>query len=295
MNIPEVSIVIPTYNHARFINSALDSVRAQKFINWEVIVVNNFSADNTIELVQKYNDPRIRVVNFANQGIIAASRNYGIALASAPFVAFLDSDDLWYQEKLSYCLEKLAQGYDLVCHDEVWVGPGNRKREVQYGPEKRATFDGLLFDGNCVSTSAVVVRRTWLEKVNQFSTSTDYVTAEDYDLWLKLAFAGAKFGFINKVLGEYLIHHGGESRAVLRNMEAVMAVYSSHKKNLSGDLVSFRNRRREALIYYSGARGLQDAKNYWSAWPYFLKAIRCYPFVAKFYIAMALNFLLLRP
>lgn len=295
MNTTEVSIVIPTYNHARFINRALDSVRAQKFINWEVIVVNNFSADNTIELVQKYNDPRIRVVNFANQGIIAASRNYGIALTSAPFVAFLDSDDLWYQEKLSYCLEKLAQGYDLVCHDEVWVGPGNRKREVQYGPEKRATFDGLLFDGNCISTSAVVVRRTWLEKVNQFSTSSDYVTAEDYDLWLKLALAGAKFGFINKVLGEYLIHQGGESRAVLRNMEAVMAVYRLHKKNVSGSLIRSRNRRREALIYYSGARGLQDAENYWSAWPYFFKAIRCYPFVAKFYIAMALNLLLLRP
>jgi glycosyltransferase involved in cell wall biosynthesis len=68
---PRLSIVIPTYNHARFLRTALDSVRAQSLSDWEAIVVNNFSEDDTVAVVESYDDPRIRLVNFANNGIIA--------------------------------------------------------------------------------------------------------------------------------------------------------------------------------------------------------------------------------
>jgi len=70
-----VSIVIPTFNHAPLLNRALESVRQQTYQNWEAIVVNNFSTDNTIEVVESFKDPRIKLINFSNNGIIAASRN----------------------------------------------------------------------------------------------------------------------------------------------------------------------------------------------------------------------------
>ena len=77
---PFFSIVIPTYNHGHLIKRCLDSIVAQTYIHWEAIVVNNYSNDNTVEIVESYRDPRIRLVNNANHGIIAVSRNKGIEL-----------------------------------------------------------------------------------------------------------------------------------------------------------------------------------------------------------------------
>lgn len=289
MTNPIVSIVIPTYNHANFLRSALDSVIAQTIKDWEAIVVNNYSNDDTIEVIKSYKDPRIKFVNFANYGIIGSARNYGLSLASGTFIAFLDSDDLWYPEKLDSCLRMLQLGYDLVCHAEVWVGPGNNRRIVQYGPENKASYKNLLFNGNCLSTSAVVVRRSFLDLVGSFDESLNIITAEDYDLWLKLARAGARIGFLTKVLGEYRIHSENQSHAALRNMHAVMAVYHNHCKDLVGSVAISLKKRREAIIFYSCARSLQDNKQYYQAWIYFFKAIRCYPWIFKIYVAMIFN------
>ena len=98
-----VSVVVPTYNHARFIGDALRSVVAQTFGDWEAVVVNNFSTDDTVDVVRGIGDPRIRLVDFANHGIIAAGRNEGIRLATGDYVAFLDSDDAWHPGKLERC------------------------------------------------------------------------------------------------------------------------------------------------------------------------------------------------
>ena len=288
-NNPTVTVVIPTFNHAHFLRTALESIRAQTFGDWEAVVVNNFSEDDTIAVVESYDDPRIRLVNFANHGIIATARNYGLLLTQAPFVAFLDSDDFWYPEKLQRCMDKLTEGYDLVCHAEVWVGPGKRRRTVCYGPEARATYESLMLDGNCISTSAVVVRREFLERAGGFSVQPEFVTAEDYELWLKLARDGARIGFVDEVLGEYLIHGGNQSRAALRNMQAVMAVFEHHRSALEGGTSAGRLRRREALILYSGARGLQNSGQHRQAWPHFFKAVLRYPWVPRFYAAMLFN------
>ena len=77
-NQPFVTVVIPTFNHAKLLRRALDSVVAQTFDNWEAIVINNFSTDETIEVVESYQDDRIKLINFKNNGVIAASRNQGI-------------------------------------------------------------------------------------------------------------------------------------------------------------------------------------------------------------------------
>ncbi len=290
MTSPQVAVIIPTYNHARFLTGALNSVIGQTCSAWEAAVVNNLSQDNTIELVEAYRDPRIQVVNFANHGVIAASRNQGIALTQAPHIAFLDSDDHWYPEKLQKCLDKLSEGFDLVCHAEKWVGPGARTRVVFYGPESRASYDRLLYEGNCLSTSAVVVKRSFVEQVGGFSMSSEFITAEDYEFWLRLARAGARIGFVNDILGEYLIHDGNQSGAVLRNMEAVRAVIRHHFADMpDAQRQTWRERRRLAIATYGGARGLQDSGQHGAAWQYFLEALRQYPLLPKAYVAMALN------
>lgn len=291
---PRVSVVIPTYNHGRFIGRALASVCGQTFEDWEAIVVNNFSTDDTESVVAKIPDSRIRLVNFSNHGVIAASRNHAITLARGELIAFLDSDDCWYPEKLERCVQTIDSGYDLVCHGEAWVSERDgvrHQRNVSYGPEKNASFDAMLFRGNCISTSAAVVRRFFLDAVGGFDVRTDLITAEDYHLWLKLAKNGARIGFVPEMLGEFTIHDGNNSKAALRNMEAVRFAFESMYADLDQSALATRlkAKRRRAIIDYSGGRGLQDNGEHSLAWIWFIKAILRWPFAPRFYAAMLLN------
>ena len=97
---PLISIVIPSYNHARFIKNAIDSILNQTFLNWEVLVVDNYSSDETDIVLEKYIDNRIRCFKIKNEGVIARSRNKGILEAKGDWIAFLDSDDWWTNTKL---------------------------------------------------------------------------------------------------------------------------------------------------------------------------------------------------
>jgi len=285
-----ISVVIPTYNHAHFLGRALQSVVDQTYQNWEALVIDNHSQDNTDEIVAGFKDSRIRLFKIQNQGVIAASRNLGIRQAKGEWIAFLDSDDYWYPSKLERCMKQLFDGYDLVCHGERWVGDG-RDREIFYGPEKRSSYQSLLYEGNCISTSAVVTRRDKVNAVGGFREDTDIVTAEDYDLWLRLAQNDVRIGFVPEVLGEYRIHEGNQSRAILRNMNAVMRVVSIHNNQIVLKTLCqrMRARRRKAIIYYGGARGLQDTSQHGEAWKYFYRALKCWPFYSKIYLAILLN------
>ncbi|HSN39491.1 MAG TPA: glycosyltransferase, partial [Burkholderiales bacterium] len=294
---PVISVVIPTYNHAQFLKAALDSVRAQTFADWEAIVVNNYSEDNTEEIVASFHDSRIRLVNFRNHGIIAASRNHGIiaasrnhgiALSRGKYVAFLDSDDTWYAEKLARCVAVLESGYDAVCHGEYWVKASAPPRAVRYGPESRTSYDSLLFDGNCLSTSALVVKRAALDQAGGFDVDPALVTAEDYELWLRLARNGCRYGILDDMLGEYLLHGGNQSKAVMRNFRAELAVLNKHFA-LTQDLPRLRQRRRIALAYYAAARGLQSEGQYKDSLGLLLQSWVTYPFILRQYAAAAIG------
>ena len=116
---PEVSIIVPTYNAESFIRECISSIVNQSYVDWEVIVVDNFSTDRTIEIIDSLDDQRVRIYRFSNHGIIAASRNLGVSKSTGKFLAFLDADDIWDRKKLESTLPYLKQGYDLVSHGEV--------------------------------------------------------------------------------------------------------------------------------------------------------------------------------
>ena len=289
---PVVSIVIPTYNQACFLDKALESVFAQSFPFWEIIIVNNYSTDNTIEIINNYSDPRVHLINIHNNGIIAASRNKGIFHAKGKWIAFLDSDDTWYPEKLERCLQEIEKtDADAVCHGECWTRPDGYNRDVAYGPETRASYKSLLYDGNCISTSAVVVRRCLLEKVGLFSEEQNLVTAEDYDLWLKLSKNRMKILFISDILGEFRIHPDGNSQSVMRNTSSIMNVIEKHYSELKEKTVldKFRFKRAKSLVLYGGGRGLQKQNHRYDAFKLFLQSILMYPFILRVYMAVFIN------
>ncbi|MFA7342837.1 MAG: glycosyltransferase [Terrimicrobiaceae bacterium] len=285
---PLVSVVIPTYNHAHFLGKALRSVIGQTYTRWEALVVDNHSGDNTAEVVAGLNDPRISLLQINNHGVIAASRNLGISESQGEWVAFLDSDDRWYPEKLERCAGLLREEFDLVCHGERWLG-NERDRQVFYGPEQRATYRSLLLDGNCLSTSAVVMKAETARAVGGFSEDAEIVTAEDYDFWLRLAKAGARIGFVREILGEYAIHSGNQTRGVIRHTDAVLAVLDRHFSSGPENLAGWQVRKRRAIAYYGGARGLQDDGHHREAWRYFWKAVSTWPFFARTYAAILMN------
>jgi teichuronic acid biosynthesis glycosyltransferase TuaG len=290
---PMISIIIPTYNHAKFLREALNSVLAQTFTDWEAIVVNNFSEDDTVDVVNSFSDARIRLVNFRNNGVIAASRNEGIRLANAELIAFLDSDDMWFAEKLARCVEELTFGIDLVGHGLRYIKNNDFCKNVRTGSDKAATFNKLLFGANCITTSAVVVRKSWLLKVGGFDESHDLITGEDYDLWLKLSKAGAKFHFVDDILGEYRLHGSNASKNILRQMEVTMAVVNKHFASAEKDtfIIRLNIRRRRAMIFYDFARAMQKNGQKSEALELFWKSAKTYPFRLRTYIAMGLNIL----
>lgn len=218
---PLVSVIIPTYNHAHFLGRALQSVMDQTYSNWEAFVIDNHSIDRTDDLVRKFPDPRIHLLKIHNGGVIAASRNLGLAQANGDWVAFLDSDDCWYVRKLETIIALIENGddSDVFCHDEYVVqARGGRKNIIRYGPATNDFYRVLLIEGNRLSTSATVVRRQFIEQ-NQlrFDEWPDFVTVEDYGLWLELARAGARFSFLRDVLGEYVIHDTNNSNRLARH------------------------------------------------------------------------------
>lgn len=288
-DVPLVTVVIPTYNHAHFLREALQSVCAQSFFEWEVVVVNNYSEDDTVAVVESFADPRIRLENFKNNGVIAASRNRGIDLARGRYVAFLDSDDLWYPDKLLRCVPHLDQGADLVCHGLRYVG--RRDGDMYCGPQRRATFDALLDEGNCITPSATVVRKDILESVGAFSEDPAIVTSEDYHLWLKLAKAGTRMRFIKEILGKYRIHSGNQSVSVLWHLKSVLSVVGEFLPESSSNslMMRMRLRRRLALAYYGAGRAMQGNGQFAEAWLLLFSALAHWPFYSKTYAALFLN------
>lgn len=206
---PFFSIVIPTYNRASTLKLTLDSVVAQTYTDFEVLVMDDGSTDNTEAVVESYLDPRIRYEWGPNSGGPATPRNRGIDAARADWICFLDADDLWYKGKLKRVAEVIETtlSLDLVCHNErMSVLATAKKTPLHYGPFEPNFYQVMLRLGNRVSTSAVTVRRDFLNRHGlRFNQSSDYVIVEDYDMWLQVAFYGGVFHFIADYLGEYII------------------------------------------------------------------------------------------
>ena len=230
----KISIILPTYNRAKlFLSRAINSVINQSYENWELIVIDNNSIDNTKELVNSYQNSKIHLFSIENKGNIAKSRNLGISQAKGDFIAFLDSDDYWKSDKLEKCINILKSNlsYDGVCHAEIWVNPKNHQEIKKYGPKKYFNYEKLLIRGNSVSLSAMIVNKKNILEANSFSENEDIITAEDYDLWIKLAANNLNIVFIDQPLGYYQIHQNSESSDISRNNKAIICVVKNHLKD----------------------------------------------------------------
>mgnify|MGYP003695025625 CR=1 FL=1 len=224
--IPIISIIIPTYNHAKFIKKALQSVINQTFENWEAIVIDNYSTDDTEKILNEYKDTRIRYIKIKNNGIIAKSRNLGIENANGEWIAFLDSDDWWTLNKLETCFNNIDKKVDLIYHNlEVKYNKSKfnfenkffKKKEFLKGRQlKKPILNDLLESGiskgNAIGNSSVIVRKNILRKIGGISENIKLVGSEDYNTWLRIAKITNQFKYLHKNLGYVLIHDNNTSK-----------------------------------------------------------------------------------
>ncbi len=244
------SVIIPTYNQSQYLEKALSSVINQKYNNFEIIVIDNYSVDKTEEIVKKFKNNKIKYLKKKNYGVIGLSRNEGIKISTGEWIAFLDSDDIWYENKLEE-INKFLQinsNVDVITNDEKIININtNRKSIWKYGPYSKDFYKKLLSEGNCLSTSATLVKRSFIYNNNIFfSEKKDFATVEDYDFFLNLALKNARFSFFHKVLGEHLFHDQSESSNFKKYQSAYNALIDYHVNEVQ-KFTKNKNRLRKKL------------------------------------------------
>lgn len=238
MTEPLISVIIPAYNAAGFMGETLDSVFAQTFTNHEVIVINDGSPDTEqLEHVLQRYPSNLRYIKQENQGA-AAARNTGLRAAKGEFVAFLDADDTWLPEFLEKQLALIkSSGADLVFADALFSGDSllDGRTFMQLDPPRgEVTSANLLAVKVTVLTSTVLARKAPILDVGLFDVSMR--RGHDFDLWFRLAKAGARFAFTREVLGHHRIVESGLSGGTISQLKRTLSVLEAIKAraNLTG-------------------------------------------------------------
>jgi teichuronic acid biosynthesis glycosyltransferase TuaG len=188
----KVSVIIPTYNRAELVQRAVQSVLSQTYQNFEILVVDDGSTDNTAELFAGMEG--VRYLKIDHSGLPARSRNFGIGAATGDYIAFLDDDDLWMPEKLEKQVQVLENRSKvaLVCSNAFKVTGQTETNELYFKGFSDRCADLLesLLKRNFVICSSVMFRKSILQKTGLFSEDQIVRGKEDYDLWLRQAIVG---------------------------------------------------------------------------------------------------------
>ena len=212
---PFFSIIIPLYNKENYIENTLKSVLNQSFIDFEIIIVNDGSTDNSEQIVFQFNDKRIHYFHKKNEGVSIA-RNFGIEHAKSNFICFLDADDFWYENYLEIMqtyIEKFPT-YK-VFSSAIEIETSKTIFPAQYSIKKNADFEIINFfeasERECaIWTSSAVFHKSIFKKTGVFDPNIKI--AEDTDLWIRI---GLNFQilFIWKILARYVYDERSVSRA----------------------------------------------------------------------------------
>lgn len=232
------SVIIPTYNSEFFILKTLRSVKKQIFKNFEILIIDDGSSDNTVPLINKFileNKIRIKLLKQKNSGGPASPRNLGIKNSEGEWICFLDSDDYWFANKLNdiYLDLKNNKNLDVITSNEIMIYKRKLKKLI-YGPLSKNLYLDLLRNGNKLSTSATCVKKNFLiEKKIYFLEDNIFSSVEDYDFWLQIAKNGGNFKFLNRFHGLYLLNEQSISKNRILHFQNTRNVVNKHFSQLN--------------------------------------------------------------
>lgn len=264
-----ISIIMPTYNRESFLPKAVDSVLAQTYENWELILVDDGSIDGTHDLMAGYDDCRIKYHYQDNLGVSAA-RNKGIGISNGEVIALLDSDDEWLPEKLEMQWRYMSdKGYEICQTDEIWVRNGKRVNQ----PAKYAKPEGWFFEKSLnmclISPSCTMFTRQVWERIGPFDTNM--LSCEDYDMWLRACLL-YPVGLVPKPL---TIKHGGRDDQLsncipcpdMYRIQALIKILQSGQLAQEMKAVALKELEQKVVIYMQGCekRGKrEEAERVWN-------------------------------
>jgi glycosyltransferase involved in cell wall biosynthesis len=221
---PTISVIIPVYNRQAFIGEAIQSVLNQTYTDYEIIVVDDGSTDETATVVRRFDDQRVHYIHQDNRGV-AAARNHGLRLARGDFIAFLDSDDLFLREKLEIQLDYLRQNPQIgLAYTAYTVLDVQNHRKATRQAELQGRVYARLLRSCPIATPTVMIPRQVMERTGPFDESLHL--GEDVDLYIRIA-RDFEIGAINQPLTEVRLHSENKQRdleTILNNM-----LYITHK------------------------------------------------------------------
>jgi glycosyltransferase involved in cell wall biosynthesis len=282
---PNVSVIIPTHNRAELLRSAITSVLNQTYQDFEIIVVDDASKDNTHEVVANFGDRRIRYIHHETGKGDAGARNTGIIHSTGGYIGFLDDDDQWLPKKLGLqvaMLENSPQHVGCVYTGQFDVdGTDGRILSIYY-PNQRGDLSKHLFADACIVTSTVLLKREVFEKVGLFDESIPY--CNDYDMWIRIA-KEFHFDYIREPLTKYLVHTNklsGNFDLSIKGREIILEKYRSDF-NLNRKAYGYAYRVLGELYCYNG--NVKKGKEA------FLQSIKIYPLEVRSYCHYCLSLL----
>lgn len=227
---------MPAYNAAKTIAASIDSVLDQTFINWELIIINDASIDDTASIIKSYllKDLRIKLVSLARNGGLPNARNKGIEVATGEYLAFLDSDDIWLNDKLTEQVNfHITHSEISISHTnfDMFNAAGIKKRPFkniigrQYKKEGNLIPD--IYSKNVIGVLTVVVKRNVILALNGFDANLR--GAEDQDMWIRIAQSGAQFGYIDKTLALYRLSESAMTSNIGKYKRSYKVLIQKHK------------------------------------------------------------------
>lgn len=259
-----ISIIILTYNRFALLSKTISSILSQTYKNFEVLIINDGSTDETTEILNHFTDSRLSINNLEKQNNLAKLRNYGIQKSKGEFISFCDDDDIWEPQKLQTQTEYLVN-YDFVCSNAKLIDIHNNVIDDKYIKSMSTGIietEKLLLE-NLIMPSSVVFKKKILKGNNNPFDEHQFVNlCEDYNLWIKLSMENKLF-FLDETL---ILHRTHASWA--RNFKHRQEIYENHVKLVSPFLKSNDTKIRDSAYmsilnnkYYS-LKNLLDNKKY---------------------------------
>lgn len=208
-----VSVIINCRNSERFLKQCIDSVINQTYKNLQIIIVDNQSTDNTKEIIDSYQDNRIKYFNTLLSLSLGAARNFALEKTNGEFIAFIDSDDIWEKNKIESTIERFTNNIGLVYSDVKYF---NHQKHFQLYSHRNIytgkCFNDLICDYNLCMSSCIISNRI-IKKYN-IKFNKNLKVCEDLDFFLKIAFV-SELDYVDEVLTNYRIHNNNLSAQYL--------------------------------------------------------------------------------
>ena len=267
----KVSVIIPTYNTANLVGLAIESVYNSTYKNFEIIVVDDGSTDNTREVIETLKSKFVFIYIYQKNKGLAGARNTGIEKASGDFLVFLDSDDLVLPEKFEKQIAefKLRKGTDVVySYSDCFVeGDSNNRFNINLPIYEGNILENLLF-GNFIHVNCAMARTSKVKEVGCFNTT--YRELEDWDLWLRMSLNGSEFYCVKEVLSLVMVRKG----SMTNNQDKMNNAMDKVLSNLEPEIVALANKNKSILkIYFKALLGFKILANSSNFYATFFKAI----------------------